>query len=93
MEKTIENYLVKLVKHHGGQALKMVCMSFTGMPDRVVIFPAAKIFFVEVKEKGKKPTDRQKTVHSFLRAYGFEVFVIDSKTQVEEFINHAIHTP
>lgn len=49
--------------------------------------PKAAVYFVELKAPGKKPSPVQKQVHSQLEALGHEVFVIDSKEGVDEFIN------
>jgi hypothetical protein len=84
-EKLIEKKLCRLVKFLGGLALKFFCSSFTGMPDRIVLMPGGRIWFVELKTTGKKPTTRQLLVHSWLRKLGFEVWVIDTQELLNEF--------
>jgi len=84
-EKLIEKKLRELVKKLGGIALKFFCMSFTGMPDRIVLMPGGRIWFVELKSTGMKPTPRQAIVHAFLRKLGFEVWVIDTQEGLTEF--------
>jgi hypothetical protein len=84
-EKLIEKKLRELVKKMGGIALKFFCMSFTGMPDRIVLMPRGHVWFVELKSTGKKPTPRQQVVHTFLRKLGFEVWVIDSQELLNDF--------
>jgi hypothetical protein len=84
-EKLIEKKLRELVKKLGGIALKFFCLSFTGMPDRIVLMPGGRIWFVELKSTGKKPTPRQGVVHAFLRKLGFEVCVIDTQEGLDEF--------
>ena len=37
IEKQIENKLKTAVKKNGGIALKLVCPSFAGMPDRLIL--------------------------------------------------------
>lgn len=54
-EKQIEQKLVKAVKAMGGIALKFISPGFDGMPDRLVLLPAGKYGFVEVKRRGEKP--------------------------------------
>ena len=39
IEKQIENKLTMAVKKNGGIALKLVCPSFAGMPDRLILLP------------------------------------------------------
>jgi hypothetical protein len=85
IEKKLETNLFKLVKKLGGYALKFFCLSFTGMPDRIVLMPGGRIWFVEVKDTGKKPSPRQEFVIGWLRKLGFEVWIIDSEEKLNEF--------
>ena len=82
IEKQIENKLTMAVKKNGGIALKLVCPSFAGMPDRLVLLPDGHIAFVELKAPGKKPRLLQLARHRLLRSLGFRVYVIDSVEQI-----------
>jgi len=42
---------------------------------------------VEVKTPGKKPRALQVVRHEMLKAWGFKVYVLDAKEQIEEIIN------
>jgi hypothetical protein len=42
---------------------------------------------VEVKAHGKKPRALQLVRHEMLKAWGFKVYVLDAKEQIEEIIN------
>lgn len=53
IEKQIENKLTMAVKKNGGIALKLVCPSFAGMPDRLILLPDGHIGFAELKAPGK----------------------------------------
>lgn len=86
IEKLLERKLREAVKLAGGIALKFHCLSFTGMPDRMVLLPGARIYFVELKDKGKAAKDRQALVHRMLQKLGFEVLVIDTELKLQEFI-------
>ena len=77
-EKQIERHLTVAVKKRGGMALKFVSPSYSGMPDRLVLFPDGKMAFVEVKAPGKKPCPLQVKRHAMLRKLGFRVFVLDA---------------
>ena len=90
-EKFFEKKLREIVKKLGGIAIKIVSPSFTGLPDRLVLMPGARIWFVELKSTGKKPTARQLAVHGLLRRLGFAVLVIDSETTLNAFL-HEIRT-
>lgn len=88
-ESTIEAYLRDRVKELGGKAYKFVSPGNSGVPDRLVCLPGGRVVFVELKAPGKKPTALQLLQHEKLRALGFLVFVVDSKTGVDEFIQIA----
>lgn len=86
MEKQIEKYLVNEIERLGGLCIKFPPLFFRGFPDRIVLLPGALIVFVEMKDKGKKPTRVQLTTHDKLRSLGFRVEVLDSKESVNDFI-------
>jgi hypothetical protein len=85
-EKSLEQTLREIVKKLGGLALKFWCLSFTGMPDRIVLMPGGRIWFVEIKSEGKKPSPRQLYVIGLLQRMGFRVWVIDTKVLLENFL-------
>lgn len=87
-ESTIEKYLKKKVEQNGGKALKINSASMSGLPDRMVLLPGGKIFFIEMKAPGKKPRPLQLACHRLLQNLGFDVLVIDSKEGVEAFIQN-----
>lgn len=86
MEKDIETYLGKRVKSANGMTIKIFPMGNNGLPDRLVLMPYGRAYFVELKDTGKKPRPLQVRVHRALRELGFTVRVIDSKEGVDEFI-------
>ncbi|NRS50987.1 VRR-NUC domain-containing protein [Brevibacillus sp. HB2.2] len=85
-ESAIEKYLREQVKAAGGRAYKFVSPGNAGVPDRLVLFPKERAYFVELKAPGKKPTPLQTVQGDKLRKLGFTVEVIDSKKGVDEFI-------
>lgn len=86
LESAVEKYFVAQVeKHLGWQARKWTTRR--GDPDRICLIPGGKVLFVELKRPGEKPRPEQLREHERLTAMGFEVFVIDSKVGVDEFIN------
>ena len=87
-EKLIEKKLKTGVEKLGGIALKLVCLSFTGIPDRTVLMPGGKVWFAELKTTGKKPSPRQVIVIAFLRKLGFSVYVIDTERQLDDFLKN-----
>ena len=87
LEKQIESHLMAKIKKTGGLALKFISPNYSGMPDRIVLIPNGRLYFVELKSKGKKPTPKQEKVHDLLRNLGFKVLVLDSKASVDEFVS------
>ena len=78
VESQIERKLTLTVKKRGGLALKFVSPSFSGMPDRLLLFPDGKLAFAEIKAPGRKPRPLQISRIEKLRSLGFKVYVIDS---------------
>jgi len=85
-EKLIERKLRESVKKLGGLALKFSSMTYTGMPDRIVLMPGARVSFAEIKTTGKKPTALQSIQISNLRKLGFRAEVIDSQESLDKFL-------
>lgn len=88
VEKNLETQLREKVKKLGGLALKISSPYFTGLPDRQVILPNGRSYWVELKSAGKKPTSRQAEVHKQLEDLGFEVWVISTPSTLISFLNH-----
>lgn len=89
LEKQIEQYLRKQVKERlNGLALKFVSPGFSGVPDRIVLLPGGRIYFVELKAPGNKPRKLQFKVCEKLRVLGFRVYVLDCYTAIDVFIEN-----
>lgn len=86
-EKAIEKYFVKQVAEHlRGKAMKWVSPGNSGVPDRLVIVPGGRVYFVELKAPGKTPRKLQKYMHAQIREMGCVVLTIDTKEKVDAFI-------
>lgn len=85
LEKDVEATLGRVVKKHGGYAFKWVSPGAAGVPDRIVLLPDGRIYFVELKRPSGRPSELQKAWAKKIRAKGFTVFFLFSKKQVEEF--------
>ena len=85
LEKDVEQRLVRLIKNHGGLALKWVCPGWAGVPDRIVLLPGGRIYFVELKRPDGRPSELQKAWAKKIRPLGFTVFFLFSKKQVDAF--------
>lgn len=76
-EKTIERKLLVTVKKMVGISPKFVSPGLDGMPVRLVLLPAGRLAFGEVKAPGKKPRPLQMVRHEMLKRLGFAVYVVD----------------
>ncbi len=84
-EAELEKYLLRRVKELGGDTRKVRWIGRNGAPDRLVMLPH-KVFFLELKAPGKKPTAVQLKEHERLRRFGLDVFVADTIEQIEELL-------
>lgn len=76
LEKDIEAKLRKTVENRGGVCLKWVCPGWSGVPDRILLLPGGRIYFVETKRpKGGRLEALQKWWKKRLENLGFWVFV------------------
>lgn len=86
-EREIEEYLRLGVKRLGGIVFKFTSPGNAGVPDRIVVMPGNRIYFVELKRPGGKTSPLQNSQIGKLKSLGCEVFVIDSKEGVKEFLD------
>ena len=86
-EQQIENRLRKRVKELGGKAVKFISPGLRGVPDRIVLLPGARIYFVELKRLGETLRPQQIKRRDELISLGFKHYEIDSYEAVEVFIN------
>lgn len=86
-EIDIENHYVKHAKNKGCKALKLIFLNKKGFPDRTTLCPGSRVFFIEFKKKGKKPSPSQRTVRAILRSFGFKYYVCDTIGQAEKHLD------
>ena len=87
LESEVEKKLCKKVKEElHGRAFKFVSPGQNGVPDRIVLVPMGRIYFVETKAPGKKLRKLQKWVRGLIQELGFVVLRIDTVEKVEMFI-------
>lgn len=79
LEKEIEGKLRLMVIKHGGLCLKWVCPGWSGVPDRIVLMPGGRVYFIELKRpKGGKIGPLQQWWVDKLRSLGFwSLFIYD----------------
>lgn len=87
LERDVEKALCDRVKELGGLCEKFTSPNRKNVPDRVVILPAGKIIFVELKAPNKKPTKAQERDHNRRRKLGCDVRVINTMEAANAFPN------
>jgi hypothetical protein len=90
-ENTIEKTLRERVEGAGGRCLKLPAILYRGIPDRLVLLPMGRIFFIELKAD-KARTDPGRAIHQsafrkFLQSIGFNALVIQGKDELDQFLN------
>jgi hypothetical protein len=86
-EAVAEQYLHDIVLARGGLCPKFVDPGRRGAPDRMVLMPNGRVYFVEMKRaKFGRLASWQERYHADLRAIGFSVSVLWSKEEVDEFL-------
>lgn len=86
-EKDIETYLRDRVKKLGGIAYKFVSPGNDGVPDRLIVMPGGRIFFVELKAPGRKSTALQQMQQQRLAALNCVVYAdVDSREKVDAIL-------
>lgn len=89
LEKEIEQKLRKKVKALGGKCEKLVNVGFAGFPDRTILLPGERIYFVETKRpKDGKVAALQKKWRQWLTALGFDCRTIWTFEELEEFLRY-----
>lgn len=86
LEKDIERKLVQMVSRHGGYCLKWVCPGQSGVPDRIVLLPCGRVFFVETKRpSGSRISQLQFWVARRLHQLGFQHYFVSNVEELEAF--------
>lgn len=86
LEKEIEKKLRRMVESRGGWCLKWVCPGWAGVPDRIILMPRARIFFVETKRpKGGVYSALQDKWRDWLTDLGFPYYRIKDHQDLAAF--------
>ena len=88
-ESKIEEYLKNEVGKYNGLCLKFTS-SVSGVPDRIVILPENRIYFVELKQEKGRLSKIQKYMHKQFNKRGVHVYVPYSKSDVDKFIDEVV---
>lgn len=89
LEKDIEKKLRTRIENMGGRCLKWVCPGWIGVPDRIILLPGARIYFVETKRpKGGELSAMQKKWRQWLTELGFSYRVVWNETDLRFFLQY-----
>lgn len=77
LEKEIEKKVCAYAKECGCLVFKFVSPSHRSVPDRLFIAPGGRVFFIEFKAPGKKPTEAQILKIDTMLVQGAFVYVVD----------------
>ena len=86
-ESQLERKFYDKVKRLGGLPLKFVSPGRAGVPDRIVLMPKGKIYFVEMKSEVGQTSDIQKYIFSKFTKLGFKVHIIHNEKTLEKFLS------
>lgn len=87
-ESRVETTFVRLAKRNGWEVRKVSWPGRRGAPDRLIMRPGGKPYFVEFKapKRGRLET-LQKREHARLRACGFLVVILRTLEEVEQWFD------
>jgi len=84
----VELPFCKYAERNGCKALKLIYLRKKGFPDRTILCPGGKVFFIEFKGPGKPQSPAQKIVQKLLESFGFEYYVCDQPGQAEKILEN-----
>lgn len=85
-ETVLEKRLRIEIERRDGKARKFISPGWAGAPDRLVLMPGGRMWFVEVKRPRVKPRPLQKRRAEELTELGFQVRVVSSLDELHEFL-------
>ncbi len=89
-EISIEDKFVKYAKNNKCKAIKLILLNKRGFPDRTVLCPGGRIFFIEFKRKGKILKRTQSLIQIMLTSFGFKYYKCDKSGQAEQHLKQFI---
>jgi hypothetical protein len=91
LEKVTEQTVVDYAVAHGCLVLKLNVTGRRGWPDRMFIYKG-KVFFIEFKRTGEKPSKLQEEIHARLRQHEIAVYIVDSWSRGINLVSHITQT-
>ena len=90
LEKQIEAKVCEYAKTKNVLVYKFTSPARAAVPDRLFIRPDGRMWFVEFKREGAKPTEAQEREHHRLRQHKVNVFVIDNVEEGKTMIDFMV---
>lgn len=91
IEADAEALLVDSVRAARGLCFKLKFVGLSGAPDRLVLLPGARFFFVELKKDDGVLEASQEALFPRLHARGFTVHILRGPGEVQHFIDTHIN--
>ena len=85
-ERDIEKQLTRRVKDAGGLSYKWDSPGSEGVPDRIIIMPGGKIYFVELKTTTGRLSHMQKWQHTRLKNKQCSVYTVYGQAGLDLFM-------
>ncbi len=86
-EAKVENALYNgVVDDLGGLCIKLNPLWYVGIPDRLVLLPGGRIFFIELKARTGRYGQNQHWWRDTLRRLGFKYEALWTISAVEQFL-------
>lgn len=86
LESAVDRYFTKNVRNLlGGRTFKTSAL-VVGFPDRLVVLPGGRVFFVELKRAGGVLSPKQKHFGEEMHRLGLTIFVLEGTAGVDEWI-------
>jgi hypothetical protein len=92
-ESVVEQVLVQSVRTLGGLCLKLTFIGTMGAPDRLVLMPGGRFYFVELKQLTGKLEASQEILFPRIEKRGFKVHVLYGTEQVQNFVDNILKAP
>lgn len=88
LESKIEKTVSEYARSKGFLSFKFTSPSHAGVCDRMFISSTGKVWFIEFKREGGKPTPLQVRHHQTLVERGVTVYVVDSIALGKEVVDY-----
>lgn len=93
LEAVVEEELRLAIKAAGGLCIKLPAILYRGIPDRLVLLPRARIFFVELKRAKKgRGSVHQDRFKETLCSLGFPCVTILGRPDLETFVRNHVES-